>query len=154
VQLALSRGAAVAPEPSREPSSEPPAARARALEAPAGRAADGGGPVGEFFADHGDGWKLTAAQQARLSPAVSAALGMGWTPGALAAFTGANTAGVHNPCAVLAARLSPAELPAPRTRPARPPWCGQCDQATRMLDFHGDAPRPCPRCKNPAHLAS
>jgi hypothetical protein len=152
VQLTPSRGAAAAPEPSREPSTEPPAARARALEAPADRAADGGGPVGEFFAVLGDGWKLTAAQRARLAPAVSAALGMGWTPGALAAFTGANTAGVHNPYAVLAARLS-AELPAPRTRPARPPWCGQCDQATRMLDFHGDAPRPCPRCKKPAHLA-
>jgi hypothetical protein len=44
---------------------------------------------------------------------------------------------------VLAARLSPAELPAPPARPARPPWCGECDQATRMLGFDGDAPRPC-----------
>jgi len=96
VQLTQSRGAAAAPEPSREPSTEPPAARARALGAPAGRAADGGGPVSEFFAVLGDGWKLTATQRARLSPAVSAALGTGWTPGALAAFTGANTAGVHN----------------------------------------------------------
>jgi hypothetical protein len=60
---------------------------------------------------------------------------------------------VRNSYAVLAARLSPAELPAPPARPARPPWCGECDQATRMLGFDGDAPRPCPRCK-PAAINS
>jgi hypothetical protein len=55
---------------------------------------------------------------------------------------------VRNPYAVLAARLSAAELPAPRRlRPSRPPWCGQCDEVTRMLGFDGDAPSPCPRCK-------
>ena len=75
----------------------------------------------------------------------------GWTPHALAAFTGANTTGVHRPYAVLAARLSPGELPTPPVRSARPPWCGQCDQTTRMLDFHGDAPRPCPRCEPAAY---
>jgi uncharacterized paraquat-inducible protein A len=63
-------------------------------------------------------------------------------------FTGANTVGVRNPYAVLTARLPPAELPAPQERrAARPPWCGQCDQVTRLLGFNGDAPRPCPRCK-------
>jgi hypothetical protein len=77
-----------------------------------------------------------------------AALNAGWTPQALAGFTGANTGGVRNPYAVLAARLVPAEMPPPYAqRPPRPPWCGECDQATRMLGFDGDAPRPCPRCK-------
>jgi len=47
----------------------------------------------------------------------AAALGAGWDPAALAAFVGANTAGVRSPAAVLAARLSPAELPAPPGRP-------------------------------------
>src|ERR1022692_942927 len=47
------------------------------------------------------GW-LTAAQRARLSPAVTTALSAGWTPGALAAFAGANTDGVRSPYAVLA----------------------------------------------------
>ena len=104
--------------------------------------------AGEFFAILGDGWRLTAAQQARLAPAVQAALDAGWLPQALAAFTGANTAEVRSPYAVLAARLSPAELPPPqRQRPPRPPWCGRCDEVTRMLGFDGDAPRPCPRCK-------
>ena len=115
---------------------------------PAAEAATGGG-VGEFFAALGDAWRLTEAQRARLTPAVKAALDMGWTPQALASVTGANTTGVRNPYAVLAARLSPAELPAPSARSARPPWCGECDQVTRMLDYHGDAPRPCPRCKAP-----
>jgi len=104
--------------------------------------------AGEFFAVLGDGWRLTAAQRARLAPAVQAALEAGWSPQALAAFTGGNIVGVRNPYAVLAARLSPAGLPPPqRERPARPPWCGQCDEVTRMLGFDGDAPRPCPRCK-------
>jgi hypothetical protein len=149
VQLTQPRGAAVAPEPSKKPSLEPSAAPARTRQAPiTAHSAGGGRPVGEFFAVLGDGWRLTAAQRARLALAVQAALDVGWVPQALAAFTGANTTGVRNPYAVLAARLSPAELPAPHgQRPARPPWCGQCDEVTRMLGFDGDAPLPCPRCK-------
>jgi hypothetical protein len=147
VQPGQSRGAAVAPEPSKEPCIEPPAAPARVGEAPAHGGQDGG-PVGEFFTALGPGWRLTAAQRARLAPAVTAALDAGWTPRTLAAIAGANTSGVRNPYTVLAARLSPAELPLPHTqRPSRPPWCGQCDERTRMLGFDGDAPRPCPRCK-------
>src|SRR5262249_9043617 len=120
-----------------------------AREAPhAAEAAGGGGGIGEFFTELGHDWRLTAAQRARLAPAVAAALDAGRMPQALAAFAGANTTGVRNPYAVLAARLSPAELPSPqRQRPARPLWCGQCDEVTRMLGFDGDAPRPCPHCK-------
>jgi hypothetical protein len=105
---------------------------------------------GEFFAALDCDWRLAAAQRARLAPAVATALTSGWTPQRLAGFTGGNITGVRNSYAVLAARLSPAELPAPPARPARPPWCGECDQATRMLGFDGDAPRPCPRCKRAA----
>jgi Helix-turn-helix domain len=152
VQPAQPRGAAIAPEPYEEPSREP-AAPARTAP-PAAAAAGGGGPAGEFFAALDRDWQLTAAQRARLAPAVTAALNAGWTPQALAGFTGANTGGVRNPYAVLAARLSPAELPPPYAqRRSRPPWCGECDQATRMLGFDGDAPRPCPRCK-PSAAAS
>jgi len=83
-----------------------------------------------------------------------AALDDGWTSHGLAGFTGANTDGVRNRYAVLAARLSAAELPPPAgLRAARPPWCGECDQNTPMFGFDGDAPRPCPRCK-PATAAS
>jgi helix-turn-helix protein len=146
VQLARLRGAAVAPEPYKEPSREP-AAQAPAREGSPAAGAGGGGLVGEFFAALDCDWRLTAAQRARLAPAVATALTSGWTPQRLAGFTGGNITGVRNSYAVLAARLSPAELPAPPARPARPPWCGECDQATRMLGFDGDAPRPCPRCK-------
>ena len=152
VQPAQSRGAAVAPEPYKEPSQEP-AAQAPAREGSPAAGAGGGGLVGEFFAALDCDWRLTAAQRARLAPAVATALTAGWTPQTLAGFTGGNITGVRNPYAVLAARLSPAELPAPPARPARPPWCGECDQATRMLGFDGDAPRPCPRCK-PAAIHS
>jgi hypothetical protein len=151
VQRAQPRGVPVAPEPSREPSPEPPAATAPVCEAaPASGMAADGEPVGEFFAALGSRWPLTPTQRLKLTPAITAALDRGWTPRALAAFTRANASGVHSPYAVLAARLSPAELPLPPKRSARPPWCGQCDQTTRMLDFHGDAPRPCPHCKPPA----
>ena len=146
VQPVQSRGAAAAPEPSKEPYLEPPAAAAGACEASLAGGAAGGGPAGEFFAALGDGWRLTPTQRLKLVPAVTAALERGWAPRVLAAFAGANTNGVRNPYAVLTARLSPAGLPPPQ-RPARPPWCGQCDQTTRMLGFHSDAPRPCPRCK-------
>jgi hypothetical protein len=150
VQPVQSRGAAVAPEPYKEPSQEP-AAQAPAREgSPAAGAGGGGGLVCEFFAALDCDWRLTAAQRARLAPAVATALTAGWTPQRLAGFTGGSITGVRNPYAVLAARLSPAELPAPPARPARPPWCGECDQATRMLGFDGDAPRLCPRCKSAA----
>ncbi len=148
VQPAQPRGAAVAPEPSMEPSKEPPAATAPAREAAlADGVAAGGEPVSEFFAALGNGWRLTPTQRLKLTPVVTAALDQGWAPRALAAFTGANTNGVRSPYAVLAARLSPSELPTPPGRSARPSWCGECDQTTRMFGFHGDAPRPCPQCK-------
>jgi hypothetical protein len=135
---------ALSPDP---PKNHQGTAAASARDArPAASAATGGG-VGEFFAALANAWRLTGAQRARLTPAVKAALEMGWTPQALASVTGANTAGVRNPYAVLAARLSSTELPLPASRPTRPPWCGECDQVTRMLDYHGDAPRPCPKCK-------
>ena len=139
VQPAQSRGAVVAPEPYKEPSREPSAAAPQAPPAAIGMA--GGGPVSEYFAALGSDWGLTDPQRARLTPAVVAALTAGWAPRELADFTGGNTSGVRSPHAVLAARLAPAELPPPaRQRPARPSWCGECDQATRMLGFDGDAP--------------
>jgi hypothetical protein len=145
VQSVQPRGALVAPEPYREPSQEPAAPAREAL--PAAGAA-GGRLIGEFFAALGPGWRLTSTQRARLAPAVQAAFQAGWVPQALAAFAGGNTTGVRSPYAVLAARLSPAELPPPHgQRPVRPLWCGQCDEVTRMLGFDGDAPRLCPRCK-------
>lgn len=112
-------------------------------------AANRRGGADEFFAALGSSWRLTEAQRARLTPAVKSALGAGWTPQALALVTGANTTGVRNPYAVLAARLSPDELPVPASVLVRRPWCGECDEITRMLDYYGDAPRPCPKCKAP-----
>ena len=104
--------------------------------------------MSEFFAGLGPGWPLTGGQRRRLAPAGAAALSAGWAPAALAQFVGANTAGVRSPAAVLATRLSPAELPAPPGgAQARPPWCGACDERTRMLGrYDGETPSRCPRC--------
>lgn len=122
MQLAPLRGAAVAPEPYREPSREPPAPAREGPHA-AEAAGGGGGPVGEFFAALGPDWRLTAAQRVKLAPAVTAALNAGWTPQALAAFAGANISGVRNPYAVLVTHLSATRLapPPPGQRPFRPP---------------------------------
>ncbi len=102
----------------------------------------------EFFGALGSAWRLTAAQRDRLAPAVGAALSAGWTPAGLAEVTGANTGGVRNRYAVLAARLSAAELPEPPASvPKRPPWCGECDQRTRRReDADGADAGRCPVC--------
>lgn len=103
--------------------------------------------MGEFFGALGPRWLLTARQRQRLAPAVTAALAAGWTPARLAEVAGASTAGVRNPYAVLASRLSPGELPDPPSRPSRPAWCGRCNQHTRRLEHPDgtDAGR-CARC--------
>jgi hypothetical protein len=125
--------------------------------APDAAEAAGGGRANEFFAALRADWQLTAAQRARLAPAVTAALDAGWAPHRLAAVAGANTSGVRNPYAVLAPRLSPAELPPPHPqRPSRPPWCGQCNERARRGERGdgADAGR-CPACHplaaNPVH---
>ena len=149
VQLLRKRGAAVAPEPSFEPPTEPSAADAVVHDlGPADDRPEAGGGVSEFFARLGPAWLLTASHRRRLEPAVDDALSAGWAPAALADFVGANTAGVRSPAAVLAARLSPSELPPPPDRAqARQPWCGGCDESTRMLGRYGDdVPSRCPRC--------
>ncbi|MHB1820812.1 MAG: helix-turn-helix domain-containing protein [Streptosporangiaceae bacterium] len=142
---------AVSPDPPVNPKgTTPPRGLVPVGADVAGRQAEAAA-IGVFFAElaaRSDRWRLTAAQRRRLGPAVVAALAAGWVPADLAEFTGASTAGVRNPAAVLTARLSPDELPPPpRRRLARPPWCGQCDQRTRMTGFDGDAPGPCPRCR-------
>lgn len=154
VQAPTPPGAAVAPEPLEEQSIETSAApRGHQLRACLPTALGGGGTL-EFFAGLGDEWRLTPSQRARLSPVVEAAINSGWDPQDLAAWTRTNTAGIRNPYAVLTARLSPAALPAPYPRRAgRSPWCGKCDERTRLLGFDGDAPRPCPNCR-PAVLCS
>jgi hypothetical protein len=130
-----------------EPSGEPSAASARGRSALPAADGPSSGRAGKFFYALGPAWRLTAAQRSRLTPAVLAALDEGWSPQQLARFAGANTDGVRNPYAVLAVRLSAAELPPPPgQRPPRPPWCGECDERTRMAGFYSDAPNPCPRC--------
>jgi len=151
VQLTHERGAAIAPELSIEPSMSPPAAYARARDDPPVETRAGDGEVMDFFEALGPGWPLSPAHRDHLALAVSTALALGWQPGDLAAFVGANTAGVRSPYAVLAARLVPSELPAPPAPvPKRRPWCGKCDPDTRFLaddlGYPGDNPQRCPDC--------
>ncbi len=142
---------AVSPDPPENHKGTTASERARGARGTDPDTLNGAAEVGEFFerlSGMDSRWRLTTGQRRRLCPAVADALAAGWTPGTLAEVTGANTARIRNPAAVLAARLSLAELPSPPV-PRLPSWCGECDQATRMLDWDGDAPRPCPRCKGP-----
>ena len=38
------------------------------------------------------------------------------------------------------------ETPAPRSAPRRPPWCGSCDERTRLLEDDQGRPYRCPEC--------
>ena len=132
VQSVPVRGAVIAPEPYSEPSQEPPSDPAHASAAAEVCHLAGGRLIEEFFAGLDPAWQLTLVQQSRIAAAIRTALISGWTPRALAAYVGSNTTGVRNCYAVLTARLSPAELPAPPgPRSSRPPWCGDCDERTR-----------------------
>jgi DNA-binding transcriptional ArsR family regulator len=92
----------------------------------------------------GSQWRLGARSIERLAGPVAAALDAGWDPSELATYLSANSDGVKSPYAVLAARL--ADLPAPPApRAARPPWCGDCHESTRLVDTDTDARR-CPAC--------
>jgi len=91
---------AVSPDP---PQNHQGTAAAPVPEARPAAAVAGGGQISEFIAALGGAWRLTEAQRARLTPAVKAALDTGWTPQRLASVTGANTSGVRNPYAALAA---------------------------------------------------
>lgn len=70
----------------------------------------------------------------------------GWTPDALVqAVAAPSWAGSTHPPGLLAKRLAEcAQQTPPRPAPVRPPWCGECDERTRMID--GDHPAHCPEC--------
>ena len=84
-----------------------------------------------------------------LRPAVLAALRDGWPQAELAAHLTRNPYNVKIPAALLAARLR--DLPdAPATLPMddpRDPWCGMCDERTRLVEDDDDGrPHSCPDC--------
>jgi hypothetical protein len=98
----------------------------------------------------GPRWRLGSKAAARLGDAVSHALTSGWRAEDLVAHLGASPEGVRSPYAVLKSRL--ADLPEPPARPTpRPPWCGECHEATRLVDTDTRAMR-CPNC-HPAALS-
>lgn len=137
---------AVTPDPPGNHQDPPPPARE-----PGDRSGDHPGPGGggheEFHTALGPAWPLARGQRHRLASRITAALTAGWSPTALAAHVGANPDGVRSPYAVLASRL--ADLPDPPARQVRtrPPWCGECDEATRLIEHPADdTVTRCPRC--------
>ena len=87
---------------------------------------------------------------------VAARLAGGWTSDALGAELAADLAGAHSP-GVYRARLDalpdrPPQRPAggggdsQRRSSGRPPWCGDCDERTRMLPVDDMRVTRCPTC--------
>lgn len=110
---------------------------------------EGGGRINhdmvEVLTGLGPHWTLTPAQRRRLARPVFDALSAGWSARDLIAHLAANPDGVKSPAAVLATRLG--DLPAPPAKAApRPPWCGACDETTRLLDRLDERLERCPSC--------
>ena len=145
---------ALTPDPPGNHQDPPPPAR-EPDDRPGDQPAPGGeGGHEEFHAALGAAWPLSGGQRRRLGPRVDAALAAGWTPAALAAHVGVNADGVRSPYAVLASRL--ADLPDPPTArsAAKPLWCGQCDETTRLIEHPtDDTVTRCPLC-HPAREAA
>lgn len=141
---------AMTPNPPGNHQDPPPSAREPDI-GPDDAAPTGGGGHDEFHTALGEAWPLSRTQRRRLAPRVTNALTAGWTPTALATHVGANPEGVRSPYVVLASRL--ADLPEPPTTgpAAKPPWCGQCDKNTRLMEHPtNDIVKRCSRC-HPAH---
>lgn len=113
-------------------------------------------PVAQVLQAVGRAWPAIGRQSLQgLAPLVAAALQqLGNTDQLIEHLTG-NQCGVHNPAAVLRARLT--DLPAPRAVPAAAPdWCGHCDSPEYrwLVDDETRTPiSPCPVCA-PGHFAT
>lgn len=71
----------------------------------------------------------------------------GWLPSDLNRylFDNVNPSRCDSVVAVVRSLLKNLPLP-PTMQSSRPAWCGECDETTRLLDYHGDRPRRCPTC--------
>ncbi|MPZ66632.1 MAG: hypothetical protein GEU83_14350 [Pseudonocardiaceae bacterium] len=142
-------GTATPPEPSynrpRTPTPRAGSGTTAGADAETSPAGGGGEPVAEVFDALGPAWRLSPAQHARLAPGVAGALAAGWSPAALAELLSANPHGVRSAVAVLESRLAdlpPVEAP----EPARPAWCGGCDEHSRHRETAAGAAYRCPTC--------
>jgi len=106
-------------------------------------------------------WATGRRERAELTARAGAALAAGWDPLDLAGYlTARPPPDMRRPGAVLAHRLRPDILPDPPATipPADPdyPWCGHCDQVTRLLAApdaaakDGERAVHCPHC-HPLH---
>lgn len=106
-------------------------------------------PATHRLAGHSVGWAAAI---------VNRALAAGWDPQRITRTLTDHTAATDNPPGVVVARLKEltAELdhaPAAPASPSRPPWCGSCDERSRLvLQADGRMAR-CPSC-NPLAVTS
>lgn len=83
----------------------------------------------------------TAAVESLLDAAVI----NGWTPEALGRRISEELNANQGPGATVSRLRAIAHEPPPKPKPKKPPWCGTCDQRTRLLE-EGTLTRRCPDC--------
>lgn len=90
----------------------------------------------------------------RLAPKVELLLSNGVTAGELLRRLTAGVDSAHSPAKALLRRLENLPLPKGVQPPDRPPWCGGCDEKTRLLEKPDTGlPYRCPQC-NPRAVSA
>lgn len=90
----------------------------------------------------------------RLAPKAELLLSNGVTAGELLRRLTAGIDSAHSPAGALLRRLENLSLPKGVPAPERPPWCGECDEKTRLLEKPDTGlPYRCPQC-NPRAVSA
>ena len=115
-----------------------------------------GRPGARFLADLPARYGLDAQTVARLAPKVEQLLSSGdWSWDSLRRRVLAGIESEHSPAAAVVRRLENLAGQRPKGAPApeRPPWCGECDEHTRLRENDQGQPYRCPRC-NPRAVSA
>jgi hypothetical protein len=83
---------------------------------------------------------------ARLAPKVEQLLAAGWSEADLERRLTGGADSDHSPAATVVRRVERFPLPKGVPTPERPPWCGECDEHTRLRENAAGDPVRCPDC--------
>lgn len=111
------------------------------------------GPGGRFLASLPLRYRPDSRAIARLAPKVDLLLANGWVAGELLRRLTAGIDSAHSPAGALVRRLEGLPLPKGVQAAAKPPWCGECDERTRMRETPDDKVIRCREC-HPQRVAA
>jgi hypothetical protein len=106
------------------------------------------GPGTRFLDDLPARYGLDASTVARLAPKVEQLLAGGYTWDSLRRRVLAGIESEHSPSAAVIRRVEglAGQRPKGAPPPERPPWCGECDEHTRLRENAAGDPVRCPAC--------